>query len=240
MAWTEHTSSSGRPFFYNPATGASVWERPAGISEARVFSRDTPPTLRACMATDRRVRALAGAIVRRCGVDALPRVQAAGADTSLCADGRGGAFCCESNRIFLCASTAWVSCRELAYELSHAYNTCTHVTRCAHGGIQVDDASCGYLSPPDLACSELRAAYWTERCAGRAERDEARCLKWHAAWALRACYPSDEHHPAHVRHAVQECTPRGADANLTRGGGDDEQEAVGRPGEATAADAKRV
>ena len=74
MAWTEHTSSSGRPFFYNPATGASVWERPAGISEARVFSRDTPPTLRACMATDRRVRALAGAIVRRCGVDALPRV----------------------------------------------------------------------------------------------------------------------------------------------------------------------
>ena len=50
MAWTEHTSSSGRPFFYNPATGASVWERPAGISEARVFSRDTPPTLRACMA----------------------------------------------------------------------------------------------------------------------------------------------------------------------------------------------
>jgi len=60
--------------------------------------------------TDGRVRTLTAAIVSKCGLDALPHVRQAGADDPLCADGRGGAFCCASNRIYLCSQTAWVSC----------------------------------------------------------------------------------------------------------------------------------
>jgi len=52
---------------------------------------------------------------------------------------------------------------ELAYELSHAYNVCSGMTHCTQGGILQEGQRCGYFSPPDLACSELRAAYWTDR-----------------------------------------------------------------------------
>ena len=50
---------------------------------------------------------------------------------------------------------AWVGCREVAYELSHALNVCRGTVRCAPHGVQVDGKDCGYFSPPDVSCSEL-------------------------------------------------------------------------------------
>lgn len=105
---------------------------------------------------------------------------------------------------------------ELAYELSHAYNACTGVTVCAPGGVIQDGQQCGYLCPPHLACSELRAAYWTGRCADRTGADLRRCLEYHAEWAVAACFPADPHAPAHVRWATGNCMPQGRDAELTR------------------------
>ena len=48
-----------------------------------------------------------------------------------------------------------MGCREVAYELSHALNTCRGTVRCAPHGVQVDGKDCGYFSPPDVSCSEL-------------------------------------------------------------------------------------
>eukprot|EP00966_Prymnesium_polylepis_P050955 1179457-Prymnesium_polylepis.1 len=78
--------------------------------------------------------------------------------------------------------------------------------------MQVDGADCGYLSPPDVACSEICAAYWTGRCAGRVGGSLARCLEWHARWATQSCYPDDEHLEAHVRWARQRCDARAGPA----------------------------
>jgi len=233
---------------YDAETGRSVWERPDDLDAPQPARQS--PSLRSCLATDPRVRSLTGAILSRCGLEAVPHVRLAGADEPLCSDGRGGAFCCASNRIYLCSETAWVSCRalllaqpllhrpsaahpalaittvsrlphlagELAYELSHAYNTCTGVTRCAPGGVIQDGQRCGYLSPPHLACSELRAAYWTGRCADRTGDDLRRCLEYHAEWAVSACFPTDPHAHAHVRWATSKCMPEGRDIDLTRVG----------------------
>lgn len=80
----------------------------------------------------------------------------------------------------------------------------------------VDGKDCGYLGPPDVACSEYRAAHWTGRCDDRRESQRPACLEWHARWATRSCYPNDEYLEAHVRWAAQRCRPDGADASLTR------------------------
>ena len=62
-----------------------------------------------------------------------------------------------------------VGCREIAYELSHALNVCRGTVHCRSHGMQVDGQDCGFLGPPDVACSEYRAAHWTGRCDGRKE-----------------------------------------------------------------------
>ena len=70
-----------------------------------------------------------------------------------------------------------------------------------------------------VACSELRASYWTGRCDGRGELESAslrRCMEWHARWAVAACFPKDEHLEAHVRWARARCVPEGEDVFLTR------------------------
>ena len=130
---------------------------------------------------------------------------------------RGGAFCCASNRIYLCHDNPWVGCRELAYELSHALNVCRGLVRCARDGMVLDGRDCGYLSPPDVACSELRASFWTGRCAGREGARLRDCMEWHARWAVASVYPDDEHLEAHVRWARHRCAPAGADVTLTDG-----------------------
>ena len=138
-----------------------------------------------------------------------------GAEDPLCAGGRGGGFCCQSRRIYMCAHP-WVGCREVAYELSHALNACRGRVHCRREGMQVDGLDCGYLGAPDVACSELRASYWTGRCDGRGGRErQASCMEWHARWAVSSCYPQDEHVEAHVRWARHRCQPDGADAHLT-------------------------
>lgn len=128
--------------------------------------------------------------------------------------------CCKSQQIHLCEKP-WVGCREVAYELSHALNVCRGRVRCASGGVLLDGADCGYFSPPDVACSELRAAHWTGRCerSGSAsdEASRQRCLEWHARWAVASCYPQDEHLEAHVRWAKRKCAPTEEDRDLAAG-----------------------
>mmetsp|Transcript_7656 Transcript_7656/g.18923 ORF Transcript_7656/g.18923 Transcript_7656/m.18923 type:complete len:167 (-) Transcript_7656:1816-2316(-) len=130
-----------------------------------------------------------------------------------------GPQCCKSQRIYLC-DKPWVGCREVAYELSHALNVCRGRVSCAPHGVQVDGADCGYFSPPDVACSELRAAHWTGRCdreqLRRDEDSKQRCLEWHARWAVASCFPQDKHLEAHVRWARTKCSPTQDDCDLTK------------------------
>lgn len=210
-AWTAHTSSStGKTFYYDRVSGTSTWTKPDNFGASPAAS--SRPTLESC-SSDHRVARLLGAIARHCGAGAVPKVRPA--PPELCTGGRGGAYCCASNSIHLCHENAWVSCTELAYELSHALNRCRGLTRCARDGIQVDGADCGYLGPPDVACSELRAAFWTGRCAGREGARLQECQEWHARWAVASVFPDDEHLEAHVRWARHRCRPAGADATLT-------------------------
>jgi len=213
-SWTTHTAADGRTFYYERESNTSTYERPTALdSPAPARLR---PTLQSCLDSSSAVASLYNAIIRYCGASALPVVRDRPARDPLCEGGRGGAYCCASNRIYLCAETPWVGCRELAYELSHALNTCRGAVRCSHDGIQVEDRDCGYMSPPDVACSELRAAHWTGRCASRADGPaRQRCLEWHARWATEACYPDDAHLDAHVRWARHRCKPVGPDEHLT-------------------------
>lgn len=164
------------------------------------------------------VASLLNAIMRHCGADAIPRLATVSADDPFCEGGRGGAYCCQARSIYLCAAP-WVGCREVAYELSHALNVCRGRVRCAPNGMTVQGADCGYFSPPDVACSELRAAHWTGRCRthARTPESERSCLEWHARWAVGSCFPRDEHLEAHVRWARHYCTPEGADRELSGG-----------------------
>jgi len=47
MRWTQHVSSSGKPFYYSAETGSSVWDRPDGF-DAPEAPRE-PPSLRSCL-----------------------------------------------------------------------------------------------------------------------------------------------------------------------------------------------
>ncbi len=226
-SWTEHGDASGRAYFYDSVSGVSQWERPAALAPAALAEATQPArddlglhrgrdhhSLRGCLASSAAVRGLVASIVDRCGVPALPRVRRSESTAPVCADGRGGAFCCSENAIYLC-DHAWVSCRELAYELSHALNACDGTVRCARGGWQVRDGmDCGYFSPPDLACSEVRAAFWAGRCESRRGPHLKQCLEYHGRWAVQACYPSDEHLEAHVRYARHRCMPPRAQSEI--------------------------
>ena len=210
-SWTEHTASDGRTFYYDRISSKSTWEKPAGYALPTLDR--SALTLEGCL-HEPAVIGLVRAIVRHCGFKAVPTVSSIAADDPFCAGGRGGAFCCASKSIHLCEKP-WVGCREVAYELSHALNVCRGQVRCARNGIEVNGNDCGYLSPPDVACSEIRAAHWTGRCA--ADRTEGRfreCLEWHARWAVASCYPEDENLEAHVRWARQFCIPEGWDSGL--------------------------
>ena len=202
-SWTEHTSSSGRTFYYDRLSGTSTWTRPPNFAAPSAI--DTPSALRDCLAHPVVAR-LVGQILTHCGVDALPTVSRMPADDAFCEGGRGGAFCCAASRIYLCEK-AWVGCGEVAYELTHALNLCRGFTNCRRHGVRVDGVDCGYLSPPDVACSELRAASLTGRCARHKGAAHERCLAWHARWAVASCYPDDEHLELHVRHAQAQCRP---------------------------------
>ena len=217
-SWTAHTAADGRTYYYDRVTGKSTWTKPAGGTNEQ---RNAPLTLQGCLDESPAVAALFNAIVRHCGADALPSVAVRplhgvdGSEDPLCTGGRGGGYCCASKRIFVCGHP-WTSCREVAYELSHALNTCRGLVHCRKDGIRVDGEDCGYLGPPDVACSELRASFWTGRCNGRPEgpRRDA-CMEWHARWAVASCYPEDEHLEAHVRWARHNCRPEGAEKRLT-------------------------
>ena len=107
-SWTEHTSSSGRTFYYDRLSGTSTWTRPPNFAAPSAI--DTPSALRDCLAHPVVAR-LVGQILTHCGVDALPTVSRMPADDAFCEGGRGGAFCCAASRIYLCEK-AWVGCGE--------------------------------------------------------------------------------------------------------------------------------
>ena len=132
-SWTEHTSSSGRTFYYDRVSGVSAWSKPE-TSVPAPKRRAEPLSLMACL-DQPAVLGLARAIVRHCGVAALPTVATKPSTDPFCDGGRGGAFCCASKSIYLCEH-AWVGCREVAYELSHALNACRGTVRCAPHGVQ--------------------------------------------------------------------------------------------------------
>jgi hypothetical protein len=216
MDWTEHTASDGvKRFYYNSKTGCSTWVKPPGFG-ALAKKAKMPMSLQGCLDESPIVASLFNTILRDCGAASLPTVHLrTSPDDPLCRSGRGGGFCCDTNRIFIC-SHRWVSCREVAYELSHALNTCRGAVRCSRGGMRVDGADCGFFSPPDVACSELRASHWTGRCEQHGDEQKhghprvhsasrQRCLEWHARWAVSSCYPKDEHLEAHVRWARHRC-----------------------------------
>ena len=212
-SWTEQKTSDGRTFYYDRVSSRSVWERPKDFQAAR----HKRVTMEECLDESPQVASLFNAVLRHCGSAAVPTVRVrTGEGDPLCEGGRGGAFCCKSNTIHLCTH-GWVGCRELAYELSHALNTCRGLVHCTPQGMQIDGTDCGYLGPPDVACSELRASYWTGRCADRGEGASLRaCMEWHARWATASCFPRDEHLEAHVRWARHRCTPTGDDQRLTQ------------------------
>lgn len=214
--WSSHVTPEGKTYFYDRVSGISQWDRPKAFQAAR----HVRPTIDACLDESTHVAGLFNAIIKHCGTTAVPAVVSRPAEGDpLCDGGRGGAFCCASRKIYICTH-GWVGCREVAYELSHALNVCRGLVRCSSNGMSIDGADCGYLSPPDVACSELRASYWTGRCARRGEGDRMqRCLEWHARWATSSCYPDDEHLEAHVRWARHKCSPAGDDMELTRSAG---------------------
>jgi hypothetical protein len=139
--WTAHTASSGRTYYYDRVSGTTQWQRPAGFVANKYAP---PPTLEKCLNESPAVASLYNAILKHCGHDALPVVTARASDEDdvLCAGGRGGGFCCASRRIFVCTHP-WVSCREVAYELSHALNACRGRVHCRTEGMQVDGKDCG-------------------------------------------------------------------------------------------------
>ena len=212
-AWSTHVATNGQTYYYNRTTGLSTWDRPPDFVAA---SRPLYPTLSSCLNESPKVAALFNGILQHCGPGALPRVSRryGTVDDPLCAGGRGGAYCCKSQTIYLCAHP-WVSCTELAYELSHALNTCRGFVHCHGDGLLLDGKDCGYLSPPDVACSELRASYFTGRCTGSADQLR-KCMDWHARWAVSACFPDDDYLEAHVRWARSRCWPDGEDRKLGR------------------------
>ena len=207
--WTEHKASDGRTFYYDRVSGVSTWTKPKE-SPPPPKQDSTVLSLAGCL-DEPAVAGLVRAIVRHCGFASLPSVSTKPIDDPFCEGGRGGAFCCASRRIYLCEHR-WVGCREVAYELSHALNACRGMVRCAREGMQVDGEDCGYFSPPDVACSEIRAAHWTGRCHQQSNKQA--CHEWHARWAVASCYPDDEHLEAHVRWARHFCTPQGAEVGL--------------------------
>jgi hypothetical protein len=146
--WTEHKTSAGRTYYYDSTSNRSVWDKPIGFGHAHHIR----PTLEKCLDESPHVAGLFNALLRHCP-NRLPDVSSLPTKHVLCQGGRGGAFCCASQRIYIC-SHPWVSCREVAYELSHALNVCRNLVNCTANGMQVDGLDCGYMGPPDVACSE--------------------------------------------------------------------------------------
>lgn len=124
----------------------------------------------------------------------VPRVKLRSNESAICKDGRGGGFCCKSNTIYLCPEREWVSCDTLGYELSHAVENASGRVECKANGMCFEPGGedCGYFDADDLVCVELRAASLTGRCAAYALHSEGYkdCLKYHAKWALNACFPA--------------------------------------------------
>lgn len=211
--WTRHRTSDGRVYYYDRITSVSTWIEPTNFMATQ--AKHTRPELSQCLDSSPAVAALVNAILKYCGVQALPLIHTdEDATSGLCDGGRGGAYCCRSNKIFICRHP-WVGCREVAYELAHALNVCRGLVACSKGGITLQGEDCGYLSPPAVACSELRASQFAQRCAAaKGDASRNKCAEWHAAWAVRACYPDDSYTDAHVRWARYRCHPHGEDVEL--------------------------
>ena len=133
--WTAHKSSDGRTFYYHRGTATSQWAKPADFDAQR--QHHYRPELQRCLDESPAVASLFNALLKHCGVDALPKISSRGADDPLCQGGRGGAYCCSSKRIFVCTHEH-VGCREVAYELSHALNVCRGTVHCKRGGREID------------------------------------------------------------------------------------------------------
>jgi hypothetical protein len=147
-SWTAHKTPEGRTYYYDRTSARSTWDRPADFGDAR----HVRPSLERCIDESPFVAGLFNAMLKHCkGV--IPSVSSLAPEHTLCQGGRGGAFCCASNRIYICQHT-WVGCREVAYELSHMLNVCRGTVNCTKKGMEMDGVDCGYLAAPDVACSE--------------------------------------------------------------------------------------
>ncbi|KAL3912532.1 MAG: hypothetical protein SGPRY_008309, partial [Prymnesium sp.] len=88
MSWSEHTSEGGRKFYYNRLSGCSQWDKPADLGSAS----PPPLSLHSCATSEPAVVNLLNAIIRHCGVGAIPVVSTVSEGDSFCEGGRGGAF----------------------------------------------------------------------------------------------------------------------------------------------------
>ena len=88
MSWTEHTSESGKLFYYDRISGKSQWDKPAGFG----LAKQSHISLQRCAEDSPTVTTLLNAILQHCGASAIPTVATRSASDPFCDGGRGGAF----------------------------------------------------------------------------------------------------------------------------------------------------
>jgi hypothetical protein len=201
-------SEDGTPYYYNSKTEESAWETPAGASFVAADNLTTNracPNLEYCMEHPDVAKIIFLMKERGC---AIPSIKCKPNEHPFCEDGRGGAYCCKANQIILCNQRPWVSCKEVAYELTHALNCCRDI-KCHSGGMDIDGQGrvynvstvlpllimmdidgqdCGYLDAEGVACSEMRASFATA-CGKLAHNEEEMwdCMHYHAKVLLVDC-----------------------------------------------------
>eukprot|EP00966_Prymnesium_polylepis_P043423 1007303-Prymnesium_polylepis.2 len=103
MSWTEHTSESGKNFYYDSVSGKSQWDKPAAFGSVSNAPRIT---LQRCADEMPAVAQLLNSILRHCGAAAIPTVATRSASDPFCDGGRGGAFVSGARDVGPCPSRA--------------------------------------------------------------------------------------------------------------------------------------
>ena len=69
-SWTEHTSESGKVFYYDRISGKSQWNKPTDFGLAKV----PHISLQRCAEDSTAVASLLNAIIKHCGASSIPTV----------------------------------------------------------------------------------------------------------------------------------------------------------------------
>lgn len=91
MSWTEHTSASGRKFYYDRVSGKSQWDKPSE-SEMSAATIQSHVAMQRCADSSAAVCGMLNAIIKHCGVSAIPTLAVIEAADPFCQGGRGGAY----------------------------------------------------------------------------------------------------------------------------------------------------